>query len=110
MGANLISTPNKRLDVSELNYRATILAMEHGAFHRAAEFCEKGLDLLSENVRQDNFDLTMKLSVALTRCNSCCGRLEACVKLADVVLKKAKSFCDKHMAYQIKILTLYQLK
>ena len=106
LGANLIEDDWERLDLAELNYQAAEYSARKSSFVPAMEFLKRGILQLGENRWEKHYPLTVKLTVALTRIQFCCGMYDTCLETADEVIKHGKSFADKKPIYHTKLLAL----
>eukprot|EP00977_Amphora_coffeiformis_P003314 scaffold614_cov163-Amphora_coffeaeformis.AAC.7 len=106
LGANLIEDDWERLDLAELNYQAAEYSARKCSFVPAMDFLIRGILQLGENRWEKHYPLTVKLTVALTRIQFCCGMYDTCLETADEVIKHGKSFADKKPIYHTKLLAL----
>jgi predicted ATPase len=95
----------KHLDISTLNLDAARLAMEKGAFSRAAEYVRNGMKLLEEsrNKWENHYDLTMALNAICAEVEYCAGNYEKSNQAATEVLQHAKFFDEKLVVYYTMI-------
>jgi predicted ATPase len=91
----------KHVDISALNLNAARLAMQKGAFSRAAQYVRTGMKLLGEssNKWENHYDLTMALYAIGAEVEYCAGNYEKCNQAAAEVLHHAKVFDEKMVVY-----------
>ena len=108
LGADLIYDTWEKLDLADLNYHAAELAAKRASFHSSMEYLQAGRSHLDENSWHEHYQITLKLTVALTRMQYCCGLFGECIESADRVVEHAKTFLDKQPVVHTKILCLLQ--
>jgi predicted ATPase/signal transduction histidine kinase/CheY-like chemotaxis protein len=90
-------------EIAKLNLMAGQKAKTATAYVAAAQYLNKGIELLAENSWQKDYDLTLALYVEATEVAFLCGDFERMEQLASVVLQQAKLLLEKVKVYQIKI-------
>lgn len=104
-GRALLTDPEERRAIADLNRRAGERARKGAAFSAASEHYRMGLELLD-----DDTDLSLRLSLMLgfAESESLCGRFEAAEQyferidaLAPTVLARAEAICLRLKLYQV---------
>lgn len=108
LGASLIEDDWERLDLAELNYQAAEHSARKSSFVPAMDFLVRGLLQLGDERWETHYHLTLKLTVALTRIQFCCGMYDACLESAQQVIDNSQSFAEKRPVYHTCLLALLQ--
>ena len=102
-GSELFSRQLERDNLAQLNLIAGNKAKNATAYEPALKYLEMGLELLSSDSWQYQYELTLELyleTVAVQYINTQFDRAEA---LASVVLEQAKELLDRVKVYELKI-------
>ncbi|MEH2051660.1 trifunctional serine/threonine-protein kinase/ATP-binding protein/sensor histidine kinase [Nostoc sp.] len=102
-GIELITQPQEREDLAKLNFKAGVKARNSTAYTAARVYLQTGIDILTANCWQDQYELTLNLYVAATEAAYLNADFDGMEKIAAVVLQKAETILDKIKIYQIQI-------
>ena len=102
-GVDLISHPTEQEQLAELNLIAGKKAKISTAYNATVNYLNIGLELLTANSWETNYELTLALYVEAAEVRYLIGEYEQMEKLAEVVLQQAKSLLDKVPVYMAKI-------
>ncbi|MEH1978682.1 MAG: serine/threonine-protein kinase PknK [Nostoc sp.] len=102
-GIELITQPQEREDLAQLNFKAGVKARNSTAYTAARVYLQTGIDILTANCWQDQYELTLNLHVAATEAAYLNADFDGMEKIAAVVLQKAETILDKIKIYQIQI-------
>ncbi|MGL4377758.1 MAG: AAA family ATPase [Microcoleaceae cyanobacterium] len=103
LAKELINQPNQREALAELNLKAGIKARNATAYAGAMLYLQTGIELLSANCWQTQYELTLNLYVVATESAYLNADLEGMEKMAAEVLQNAQTMLDKVKIYEIKI-------
>ena len=106
-GADLITDTWERLDVAELNFHAAEVAANKSSFFPSMEYLKHGISILggcNHNPWKEHYGLMLKLSVALSRIQYCCGLHNESLQSANDVIMHSKTFVDRRNVYHTKLL------
>uniref|UniRef100_A0A7C3ZY31 GAF domain-containing protein n=1 Tax=Planktothricoides sp. SpSt-374 TaxID=2282167 RepID=A0A7C3ZY31_9CYAN len=103
-GSNLISTPEERNHLAELNLIAAKKAKAATAYQGALEYLTIGIELLPPQSWESNYNLTLKLHTTATNAAYLNGDHQQASELAETVLKHAQTILDKIPIYETQIL------
>ncbi len=102
-GAALIRTEAERVQVAELNLRAGHKAKLSTAYEPACSYLQTGLGLLREDDWDRQYDLALRLHVEAAEAAYLSGNFEAMEKLAETVLRRAKTLLDQVKVYEVRL-------
>ncbi|MBD2410833.1 serine/threonine protein kinase [Nostoc calcicola FACHB-389] len=102
-GIELITQPQKREDLAQLNFKAGVKARNSTAYTAARVYLQTGIDILTANCWQDRYELTLNLYVAATEAAYLNADFDGMEKIAALVLEEAETILDKIKIYQIQI-------
>ncbi|MEH1919528.1 trifunctional serine/threonine-protein kinase/ATP-binding protein/sensor histidine kinase [Nostoc sp.] len=102
-GIELITQPQEREDLAQLNFKAGVKARNSTAYTAARVYLQTGIDILTANCWQDQYELTLNLHVAATEAAYLNADFDGMEKIAALVLQKAETILDKIKIYQIQI-------
>ncbi|MEH1828927.1 MAG: AAA family ATPase [Nostoc sp.] len=102
-GIELITQPQEREALAQLNFKAGVKARNSTAYTAARVYLQTGIDILTANCWQDQYELTLNLHVAATEAAYLNADFDGMEKIAAVVLQKAETTLDKIKIYQIQI-------
>ncbi|HBB33709.1 MAG TPA: PAS domain S-box protein [Cyanobacteria bacterium UBA8803] len=102
-GIELIDDQNQRDKLARLNLIAGKRAKVSTAYQSAFSYLTQGLELLSVDRWERQYDITLALYVEAAETAYLCGNFEEMERLASVVLQRAKVLLDKVKIYEIKI-------
>ena len=106
IGIELITQPNEREDLAKLNLAAGQKAKNSTAYSSARNFVQTGLELLTQNCWQSQYELTLNLYVAAAETAYLNADFDGMAEMATQVLQLAKTKLDKVKIYEIQILAL----
>ncbi|MCB9107271.1 MAG: AAA family ATPase [Anaerolineales bacterium] len=104
LGAALVTEPEAKKQLAELNLRAGQKAHAATAYEPALTYLTHGIDLLDEHRWQTDYDLMLGLHVAAVESAYFSGNFYRMQTLSAVVLHNARSLLDKVSIYEIRIL------
>ncbi|MBW4673909.1 MAG: AAA family ATPase [Desmonostoc geniculatum HA4340-LM1] len=102
-GIELITQPQEREDLAQLNFKAGVKARNSTAYTAARVYLQTGIDILTANCWQDQYELTLNLYVAATEAAYLNADFDGMEKIAALVLEEAETILDKIKIYQIQI-------
>ena len=102
-GAALISDPNEKSRVAELNLRAGRRARASAAYAGACIYASAGMDLLGCDDWEHCYELVFGLSLLRAECEFLCGNFEQAESLIPELLERAASKVDQATVYRLKI-------
>ena len=94
----LVSEPDERLQLAQLNSQAAQKAKQAGAWEATSRYAELGLSLLPANCWQLHYDLAYLLSLISAECSVISGQHDQAEKLYREVLREA---CSKQEKAQV---------
>ncbi|MGB3405250.1 MAG: serine/threonine-protein kinase PknK, partial [Microcoleaceae cyanobacterium] len=103
LATELITQAQEREALARLNLAAGQKARNATAYLAAIRFVQTGLELLSTNCWQTQYELTLNLHVAAAETAYLNGDFEGMEALAVRVLQEAQTILDKVKIYQIQI-------
>ncbi|MEG4571433.1 AAA family ATPase [Microcoleus sp. N3A4] len=106
LGIELITQPQKREALAQLNLKAGTKARNSTAYTAARVYLQTGIELLTANCWQSQYKLTLKLYVAATEAAYLNADLDSMEQMAALVLEEAKTILDKVKIYEIQIMAL----
>ncbi|MGD1809650.1 AAA family ATPase [Dapis sp. BLCC M126] len=102
-GVELITETDEREELANLNLRAGIKAKASTAYQGAISYLNIGINLLTKNSWQTQYQLTLALYESAAQANYLNGEFKEMEKLVDIVLEKADKILDRVKVYEIKI-------
>jgi predicted ATPase/signal transduction histidine kinase len=102
-GEDLITQHSEREALAQLNLKAAQKARNSTAYAAARVYVQTGIELLTANCWQTQYELTLNLYVAATEAAYLNADFDSMEKMAELVLQKAQSILDKVKIYQISI-------
>jgi|AGSF01.1.fsa_nt_gi Predicted ATPase len=106
LAQELITQPKAREILAKMNLAAAYKAKNSTAYSAARKFVQTGLELLSVNCWESQYELTLNLYVAATESAYLNGEFEDTEIIADQALQSAKTILDKVKIYEILINTM----
>src|SRR5271165_5160985 len=103
-GLALISDPDEKERVAELNLKAGRKAKASTAYASACIYLSAGMDLLGSNAWEHRYELGFGLWLERAECEYLNGNFEKTEELAEELLFKVASKVDNAAAYRLKIL------
>ncbi|MEH1968183.1 AAA family ATPase [Nostoc sp.] len=105
LGRKLIETQSEQDNLSWLNFMAGEKAKASAAYDAALQYLQTGLDLLTTDSWQTNYDLTLALYSATAEAAYLSGNFEQVEQLFQQVLDHAKTLLASLKVYDVKIQT-----
>ncbi|MEH1791849.1 AAA family ATPase [Nostoc sp.] len=105
-GIELITQPQEREDLAQLNLKAGQKARNSTAYTAARVYLQTGIELLTANCWQSQYQFTLKLYVAATEAAYLNADLDSMEEMAAQVLQSAQTILDKVKIYEIQIMAL----
>ncbi|WP_392531673.1 AAA family ATPase [Nostoc sp. C117] len=103
LGQELITQLNERKALTQLNLAAGSKAKNSTAYAAARAYLQTGIELLTVNCWQDEYELTLNLYVAATEAAYLNADLDGMEQIAVQVLQSAETILDKVKIYEIQI-------
>jgi diguanylate cyclase (GGDEF)-like protein len=105
-GRRLLSRPEDRHRLAELNLKAGIKAKDSTAYESAAAYFSIGIELLEENAWETDYSLAFSLYIEQMECQYLARNFSEARRLFECIIKKAASRRDKVRAYNAMVLIL----
>jgi predicted ATPase/class 3 adenylate cyclase/tRNA A-37 threonylcarbamoyl transferase component Bud32 len=102
-GIELINQLSERSSLAKLNLEAGRKARNSTAYAAANIYLQTGIELLSANCWQSQYELTLNLYIAAVETAYLNADIEAMEQMAAQVLQKAQTILDKIKIYEIQI-------
>ncbi|MDB9511618.1 AAA family ATPase, partial [Kamptonema animale CS-326] len=106
LGIELISQARECETLAQLNLQAGVKARNSTAYAAARVYLQTGIELLTANCWQHQYELTLNLYVASTEVAYLNGDFEEMEQMAALVLRSAQTILDRVKIYQIQISAL----
>ncbi|MCC5642067.1 AAA family ATPase [Nostoc sp. CHAB 5824] len=103
LGQELITQSNEREALARLNLAAGGKAKNSTAYAAARVYLQTGIELLTANCWQDQYELTLSLYVAATEAAYLNADFDGMEQIAVQVLQSAQTILDKVKIYEIQI-------
>ncbi|MEG4349817.1 AAA family ATPase [Microcoleus sp. LAD1_D5] len=103
LGIELITQPSEREALAKLNLAAGCKARNSTAYTAARVYLQVGVELLTANCWQSQYELTLKLYVAAAEVAYLNADFDGMEKMAAQVLENAQTILDKIKIYEIQI-------
>ena len=103
LAAALIENQSERDELAQLNLIAGKKAKTTTAYESAFKYLDAGRELLGEDSWPRQYHLTLEIYVEAAEAAYLSANFEQMEKLAQVVLKQAKTLLDKVKIYEVKI-------
>ncbi|MBN3942638.1 AAA family ATPase [Nostoc sp. NMS9] len=103
LGQELIAQSNEREALARLNLAAGDKAKNSTAYTAARVYLQTGIELLTVNCWQDQYELTLSLYVAATEAAYLNADFDGMEQIAVQVLQSAQTILDKVKIYEIQI-------
>ena len=103
LGQELICLPSKREELAQLNLKAGQKARNSTAYAAARLYIQTGLELLTANCWQTQYELTLNLYIAAAEIAYLNADFEGMEQIAAEVLQSAQTILDKVKVYEILI-------
>ncbi|MBE9198778.1 MULTISPECIES: ATP-binding sensor histidine kinase [unclassified Nodularia (in: cyanobacteria)] len=99
----IIHLPGDREQLAEMNLVAGRKALASMAYPSALKYLNTGLELLTDNSWETQYELTLALSETAAEVAHLGGNFEEMEQLAEIVLQRTKTLLEKVKVYEIKI-------
>ena len=106
LAQELITQPKAREILAKMNLTAAHKAKNSTAYAAARKFVKTGLELLTVNCWESQYELTLNLYIAATESAYLNGEFEETKIIADKALQSAKTILDQVKIYEILINTM----
>ncbi len=103
LGEELITQPSDREALAQLNLKAGRKARSSTAYAAANIYLQTGIELLTANCWQSQYELTLNLYVDATEAAYLNGEFDGMEQMAARVLQNAQTILDKIKIYEISI-------
>ncbi|MEH2175376.1 AAA family ATPase [Nostoc sp.] len=103
LGQELIAQPHQREALARLNLAAADKAKSSTAYAAARAYLQTGIELLTVNCWQDQYELTLSLYVAAAEAAYLNADFDGMEQIALQVLQSAQTILDKVKIYEIQI-------
>ncbi|MEH2147235.1 AAA family ATPase [Nostoc sp.] len=103
LGQELIAQPHQREALARLNLAAAGKAKNSTAYAAARAYLQTGIELLTINCWQDQYELTLSFYVAATEAAYLNADFDGMEQIAVQVLQSAQTILDKVKIYEIQI-------
>jgi len=100
---SLMSSPEEKLRLADLNLKAGIKAKDSTAYHAAVNYLQTGIDLLPEGAWQSEYDLAYALHLQHMECQYLDRNFEAAEHLFETIKTHAATNIDKARAYKTMV-------
>jgi predicted ATPase/signal transduction histidine kinase/tRNA A-37 threonylcarbamoyl transferase component Bud32 len=104
LGIDILTQQSEKDELARLNLIAGRKAKAAIAYELAFKYLNAGLELLSANAWDTNYDLTWALYVEATEAAYLSGEFERMQQKAEIVVQKAKNILEKTKVYECKFL------
>lgn len=102
-GIELISVKSELEQLAQLNLIASQKAKASAAYESAGNYLKVGINCLSTDSWQSQYNLTLALYVEAAETASLSGNFDEMERLISLVLQQSKTLLDKVKVYEIKI-------
>ncbi|MEG4216920.1 ATP-binding protein, partial [Microcoleus sp. Pol14C6] len=106
LGIELIAQSRERQELAQLNLQAGVKARNSTAYAAARVYLQTGIELLTANCCQHQYELTLNLYVASAEVAYLNGDFEEMEQMAALVLRSAQTILDRVKIYEIQISAL----
>ncbi|MBW4634435.1 MAG: AAA family ATPase [Iphinoe sp. HA4291-MV1] len=103
IAVELITHQTERDELATMNLMAGCRALASTAYATAAKYLTTGIQFLSSNSWETNYDLTLALYETAAEAVYLTGDFEQTEQLVEVVLATAKTLLDKVKVYEVRI-------
>ncbi|MGB3405575.1 MAG: AAA family ATPase [Microcoleaceae cyanobacterium] len=102
-GVTLIQQSSEQEELAQLNLIAAQKAQVATAYTAALEYCDRGIDLLSVECLQHQYDLTLELYNSAAENAYLSGHFQQMEERVEVLLQQTHVILDRIKAYEVKI-------
>ena len=102
-GRELVTNRSQRDEIAKLNLQAGEKAKAAAAYQPALKYFRSGLELLTEETWQTQYELMLALSIATVEAEYLNANFEGAMQLSETVRQQAKFLLDKVKLSELKI-------
>ncbi len=103
-GSDLLTLPDERLDLAQLNWRACLKAKNSSAYEPALRYAWQGIRLLPpETSWQADYNLSFNLHRERAECEYFNGHFDEAEECFNLILEKAKTVLEKADVHSLQI-------
>ncbi|MEG4076413.1 ATP-binding protein, partial [Microcoleus sp. Pol14C2] len=106
LGIELIAQSRERQELAQMNLKAGVKARNSTAYAAARVYLQTGIELLTANCWQHQYELTLNLYVASAEVAYLNGDFEEMEQRAALVLRSAQTILERVKIYEIQISAL----
>lgn len=107
-GSHFVDSDNERIDLVQLNQKASEKARARSALFSAANYSSKAIDILKfENDWMNHYDLLLHVYNDAAELNFACGRFDLSLRRCLEIHRHARNLKDKLAASYIRVEVLY---
>ncbi|MDZ8086923.1 MAG: AAA family ATPase [Nostoc sp. DedQUE12b] len=103
IGKSLIVDLSKQIELAQLNLKAGQKARAATAYTAAFEYSTTGIALLTEDMWQTQYELTLALYEAATEAAYLSGNFERMTQLAAIITEHSRNLLDTIKVYEVQI-------
>jgi predicted ATPase/signal transduction histidine kinase/tRNA A-37 threonylcarbamoyl transferase component Bud32 len=103
-GAPLLTDPDERLDLARLNLVAGKRVKAATAYQAAASYLAEGMNLLSANSWEHDYELCFDLHAQRAECEYLNGRFEEAEALFEIILSRVRSDLERAHIYDLRMI------
>ncbi|BAY99340.1 two-component hybrid sensor and regulator [Tolypothrix tenuis PCC 7101] len=104
IGIDLITQPEKQLELAQLNLLAGRKAKSAIAYNAAVKYCTQGIDLLSADAWREHYQLTLNLHNERLEAACLNTDFDKLATWGEVVLQSATSLLDSIKVYEVRMM------
>jgi PAS domain S-box-containing protein len=105
-GVTLIDAENEREQLAQLNWRAAVKARTSAAYDAAMSYLQTGLELLSAECWQQQYDLSLRMHQLVVEVAYLLGDYAQMTMLMEIGLKQSQNHLDRSKFHETQILAL----
>ncbi|BAY10167.1 ATP-binding sensor histidine kinase [Calothrix sp. NIES-2098] len=104
IGIDVITQPEKKLELAQLNLLAGRKAKAATAYNAAVKYCTQGIDLLSVDAWREHYQLTLNLHNERLEAACLNTDFDQLAAWGEVVLQSATSLLDSIKVYEVRMM------
>ncbi|MBX9252492.1 AAA family ATPase [Desmonostoc muscorum CCALA 125] len=105
IGVELVSEQSERSQIAKLNLLAAKKARAASAYSAALRYLIRGIELLTDDSWQQQYDLSLVLHEEVAEAAYLCRDFDGMERWGKIVLKEAKTSLERLKTYEVKIAT-----